>query len=163
MMNQSLVRQQAKVKLKADQVRLIREIPLGCSGCSVSIWVAHGPIPPQRIALLETFDGVVCTSNSFLEFTRLFNVLKPDVTDYELLRVLLQEAAPGRMVVVDSRRSLGWLARYESVWHPPKHEQGITTLFCNDFEKGRFYRISFSEQGDVEVKVIGPGKRVARR
>src|SRR5262245_53156339 len=111
MINEARVRDRAKAELATNEVRFVREIPIGRPGCSLSLWIEHGPMPPRGVALLETDECLICTSNDPSSFGRLFKIVRPDLTNYVLLGKLFREAAPGRMRVVDSEASLGWLPR----------------------------------------------------
>jgi hypothetical protein len=163
MIDAILVRQRAEVALGADNVHLVREIPTGRDDCSLSMWVETGAKPASFVTLLEVPEEVVCTTASFHSFERLLKVLKPNLLATDNLKCLFREAAPGRMGLVESRKDLGWIPKYEAVWHEPRYVGSRMEFFCNDFASGRFYRVTVSDSYDLEIEDIGPGKKLPRR
>lgn len=163
MINLPLVRQCAEENLGTKEVRLVREIPIGREDCSLSLWAEAGPMPARSVAIFELLDEAVCTSADFQSFERLLKVLKPNLQATGTLASLIRVAAPGRMSMVDSPKSLGWLPRYEPLWHEPCLVGNKMEFFCADFASGRFIRVGISSSFDLKVEDIGPGKKLAIR
>jgi len=146
-----------------DEVRLVDEVVLDKgSHCLLTIWSDACRLPRRRVAILETEDTVFATSSSMRGFQKLLHAARPDLTDVTLLSWLIKHAAPPRRCVVENEKSFGWLDKYKSIWHPPKLEAGDLVLYVGDFRKGTFERFSISRSHDLEVVVIGPGKKTQR-
>jgi hypothetical protein len=96
-------------------------------------------------------------------FERLLKVLRPNVLAADMLKSLFREAAPGRMSVVDSKKSLGWMPKYEALWHEPRYVGNSMEFFCNDFASGRFFRVAISDSYVLELEDVGTGKKMSRR
>lgn len=163
MINHHLIQTYAESLLHTSSVRFVREIPLHLPGCSLSIWATTRQLPACHVAIFEANDELVCTTESMPDFERMLKVLGPSVFTGDILSRLFREAAPGMLRVVDSKKNIGWLARYDSIWHEPHQGDGGIIFFCADLLRGRFYRMMISSAFELFSEDLGPGKRMAKQ
>jgi hypothetical protein len=163
MINVSITRACAEEALQTKKVRLVREIPTDREDCVLSIWADTVIKPASYVTILQTLEGVIWANRNFQSFERFLKELRPNLLCGDNLGRLFREAAPGRMCVVDSQTSLGWIAKYEHLWHEPRQQDGKIVFFCADLEMGRFLRVTITNTYDVEFDDVGPGKKMSRR
>lgn len=146
-----------------SKVYLAREIPSGREDCTISIWAEVGKKPPATVALLETHHGVLCSDKDLILFQRTLKILVPSFDNLKVLFGLFQAAAPGILSIVESKKSYGWLAKYEELWHEPRIVEGHLEFFCCDYASGRFIKVLLTAAYDLEIEDMGPGKKLPRR
>jgi hypothetical protein len=163
MTDPNFVRKFAEDILGTNEVYLVQEVSTGHDSCSLTMWSRSGSKPSMFVTLFEFSQEVICTTSDFQSFGLMLKVLRPDILQTDLLANLFRKAAPGRMSVVVSKSCLGWLKKYETIWHEPRKIENRVEFFCNDFILGRFFRVSISDNYDLELVDLGPGKKFSIR
>lgn len=146
-----------------SNVTLEREIPFEESDCVLMVWRSTNALPTKHIAILGCRKSQIISTRSMDDFSRFFKHARPPLDDLELLETLVSRAAPPQRAIATSPESTAWVKKHSSVWHAPTRKGKKLVFFCNDFLKGQFEKFEVSEDYDLTVSVIGPGKRVARR
>ena len=162
MNDEAAIRDLAQAELRTE-VRLEVEYQIGQPLCSLTIWRQARLLPSRHAAILESDQSLIVTTRRMANFEKLLQVAKPSLDDLEMLKLLISKAAPPQRGMVETQDAPAFLEKYRSVWHQPEHSNGRLTFFANDFNKGKFEKVEISDDYQLSVTVIGPGKKIGRR